>query len=506
MASSAATAEEKLYAERAAELLDKYLRFGKASTFIPDNDLTHGGEVWKLVEIVRAHLEQSWYDVISAADNSPLLQSYSSDATPKLTRRQFSAELSDHKRIRKEFAEGVEYLLQVGWLRTTDKSGQPIQTVLMKESVPLHSGEQSAAHEFQALMDFVEPARMLGHTGVYIEHVCFDRKFFASLQRMARQRSELYYSVLRGVKEADPTTDRLQMGHITLATACSCHDIQNALKWSLSPVADSGIEVVKSLHIVIESVRNGFDLVFARLPAFVAGTLLPTDEPVDAQALYEYYTCLGVDNDTAVAIADYGLRWEGGFLKAYARKCEAAGAVGQIVDIVMAVFTFRSFTDSRWCTIGGACRTLIASLSLGLENVIGRIRADKACSDYYIGGFARLSPHVLKYAATAAASAHVSDAVLAELLEDDRLAVRAPYLVSLMREEMDYLQLLSPTFWHLLSAASNCPTDELKDSVFKAAHVQCAFFHMRAIKMALQYPWKLCAGDVSENLDDLLKA
>ena len=118
MASSAATEDKKLYAEAVRELMDKYLRFGKPSTFIEDNDLTHGAELWKLVEIVRGHMEQKWYDVFREADQQPLLQSYSSDATPKLTRRRFTGQLNDQRQFRKEFAEGVEYLLQAGGSRT----------------------------------------------------------------------------------------------------------------------------------------------------------------------------------------------------------------------------------------------------------------------------------------------------------------------------------------------------------------------------------------------------
>eukprot|EP00959_Pyramimonas_sp_CCMP1952_P195492 4087577-Pyramimonas_sp.AAC.1 len=81
------------------------------------------------------------------------MYSYSTDSTPALTRRQFTAHVTGVKPIRKEFGESVDYLLQTAWFRSFDATGQPTMQVLMKEPLPLSRGK-SAYHEFTAATQF----------------------------------------------------------------------------------------------------------------------------------------------------------------------------------------------------------------------------------------------------------------------------------------------------------------------------------------------------------------
>ena len=143
---------------------------------------------------------------------------------------------------------------------------------------------------------------------------------------------------------------------------------------------------------------------------------------------------------------------------------------------------------------------------MGLDEIVGAIRSDKKCSDYYIGGFERSNTSVRMYAAVAAVSSHVSDGVLYDLMKDDRLARKASLMRGVMAKEMAYIQGLSPTLWRMLGGAVGVDSHVLQSASIKAAMVQVVFFETRALSHAAGYPWRLCQGDPIANLEALAEA
>eukprot|EP00974_Lingulodinium_polyedra_P000757 72148-Lingulodinium_polyedra.AAC.1 len=58
-----------------------------------------------------------------------------------------------------------------------------------------------------------------------------------------------------------------------VSTACVAHDLHNALHWGLRVVANDEEAVLKKLHIAIESLKNGYNLIHTFLPRFVVERL-----------------------------------------------------------------------------------------------------------------------------------------------------------------------------------------------------------------------------------------
>eukprot|EP00974_Lingulodinium_polyedra_P048550 4662391-Lingulodinium_polyedra.AAC.1 len=58
---------------------------------------------------------------------------------------------------------------------------------------------------------------------------------------------------------------------------------------------------------------------------------------------------------------------------------------------MLAVFRFKKFTNSRWCTVRDSCRSLVAALALGLSGLVKMARANPKTSEYYIHGFSQLT-------------------------------------------------------------------------------------------------------------------
>ena len=65
---------------------------------------------------------------------------------------------------------------------------------------------------------------------------------------------------------------------------------------------------------------------------------------------------------------------------------------------------------------------------VGLVAPVKRVRADPACSDYHLHGFARLTPQISSFIVVTTVWSRVADGVLGSLLSDDRVALRLPEL------------------------------------------------------------------------------
>eukprot|EP00971_Amphidinium_carterae_P230639 4577290-Amphidinium_carterae.1 len=58
---------------------------------------------------------------------------------------------------------------------------------------------------------------------------------------------------------------------------------------------------------------------------------------------------------------------------------------------------FRRASESRWVTIGEACRTITAARLCGLDGLLEQVRAVPGTSDFYLGGVTRMTPDVAAY-------------------------------------------------------------------------------------------------------------
>ncbi len=132
------------------------------------------------------------------------------------------------------------------------------------------------------------------------------------------QRHQLFYEVK--MSEADSGGDWSLMGLLdwVVAVGCANHDVQNALKWSLYSLSEEG-EVIKKMYTVIVALRNGFDLLHARLASFVTAHLRLEEAPFDVGEVYSFWINIGVDPDVAQILADLNLQWKDDHLVVNAR-------------------------------------------------------------------------------------------------------------------------------------------------------------------------------------------
>ena len=78
---------------------------------------------------------------------------------------------------------------------------------------------------------------------------------------------------------------------------------------------------------------------------------------------------------------DLQIWWDGHRLLVSAKYEDEPTLHEKVTGLLLTVFRFKKFTDSRWCTLGDSSRTLVASLSLGLDALIELIRKDPRTSN-----------------------------------------------------------------------------------------------------------------------------
>ena len=457
----------------------------------------------KVCEIIKAALREKAIELVKNAGGRPILFSYGSDGTPLLTRATLTQSVGTQRVVRSG-GKAEEVLVERGFVKAFSPCGDPRVVALTRDPVPLSNGK-SAAHMVTPLSKFFPVIQSLGHEGLVVYHYVFDRAVCSSLGRMALQRLALW-------QEAQPAGSGGLGGAVVsklkcwqVVTACANHDAQNGLRWSLKAIS-ADEDIPKRLHVVIASLRHSFDLLHGELDRFVVKRLrFVPDDPIGHQHRYSYWVALGADSDAAEMLADLALWWSDGALEVSDRHAASPELFQRVSLLMWTLCRFKDFTDSRWATMGPSCRTLIALLSLGLKALVQDVLGDPSKSQYHLSGFSQLNHEVEHYAAVCAISSVVCDSVLYELLEDDRMAKRVSIVEEAIHTEVEWASALDDSVWHRLGRVIGIGAQSLRTDCLSAAGTMRAFMEMRFLFQARQLPWSLALGNISENLDNLLR-
>ena len=454
----------------------------------------------QVVEVLKHHLRQKCLSLLREAGGEAVLYSYSADATPlKVSTRKVHTTAGGQ--VVRQGRALEDFLLQRGLVKTTLATGEQRIAFLFGDILPLSEGKKSG-NIFSAAALFFPMLRKAGHIGICISHVCADRALFSSLDRMSRQRLSAYYSPGVGPDLGDERV-LLELTDWAVGTGCCAHDMQNGLKWALSSVATP--EDIQNLHIVVESLRNSFDLLLARLPEFLVKHLAFAGNRADTDAVAGFWRDLGVEAGMVDQVAEVNPWWENGQLQVSSALSGDADAIEKVSHILLYLCKWRQFSESRWCTVGPCCRTLLWGLCVGLEAWVGIVRADPSTSDFYLHGFGKLSQGIKQYCVVASIASFVPDAVLAEVLVDDRILKHASRLQGTMFDEVGWVEDIGSFTWDRLGAASGYLGEvwELRQLVIHGSHVAAAFIDDKIFSQLKEYPWSLAVGDIPENLDAL---
>ena len=140
----------------------------------------------------------------------------------------------------------------------------------------------------------------------------------------------------------------------------------------------------------------------------------------------------------------------------------------------------RSLRPLRWCSVGVACRALLASPFTGVGSCVEHAMALFPSRIERLHGFKKLTTEMNQFVCSCAMASYSSDAFLRELLEDSRLALRKDELQESLLEEFSWLIGLPCVVWTLLAELCGMEGPRLRAKALHAAHISIQFIQVKA--------------------------
>ena len=451
------------------------------------------------------HMRTSVVELIDAAEQRPLLVSYQSDGTPIISRHNIPQPGGVGLKLRRHTGKTMdEFCCQVAFYVYIDAVGQRQVRALVREPCPMTHGKKAPAQLAFALEHIVSP-RACGHTGFLVMHCSFDRAPFEAVGRMLNQ-----HYIATAAAHGDNSESEgeggggdgkaLLLRFWFLKTACAFHDAHNSLKWSMHAQATDEA-VMDEVYCGIAACCNSRKQILGRLLEWIPSVLTPAplaDLPT-SESLRELWTVFGASDELVDEIADLNLDFKEG--KLYFWDGVPFESVGtRVAHILMTLYRFRTFSSSRWLSVGSSCRTMVSAYLFGLHDVVTQILGDEDESHYKINGYRKLIGDRLQFIFTASLASFPSDAALACLIKDSRVVKVRDFIVAESTGRLTFLAELTDGFWAKVSAPSGMVGAELRTRVLRACHKSIAFLYFRIIKEVDRLPWTLMRGDIEDHL------
>ena len=243
------------------------------------------------------------------------------------------------------------------------------------------------------------------------------------------------------------------------------------------------------------------DLLVGHLDAWIASRLsfVPPKPFDDVERRRLVWQALDVESETVEVLAEVlQLHYVGGRLEVTDRMAGDGDLSDTIRTALLSVFKFRKFSDSRWLTVGTSCRTVVASVLCGLNDLVDEIKDDRTASKYYLNGYFRMANNPLgrQFVVTCAFVGRAIEGVLANIIEGPRVARNFDELWELQCEDTMWLLQFPDDAWDIVAVAMGMEGAQLRSSVISRAHIAFHFVYRRVFSCAGKLPWSLCRGDL----------
>ena len=216
------------------------MQWSKAGTAIGTNDWKQTGPI---VEAAKSVLLSKAKSLVASARLRPILFCYGCDGTPIRLTGTFVSSFGGAA-VRRRGGDGQELLIQRGYVITKDSLGDLTSAAIIRDLLPLSEGKGSW-NCLTAATRFFPHLRELGAQSITITSTCFDRALQSSMSRMLAQRQALYYEVKYGADAYRGDALFEVLTDWSVATGCSAHDAQNALKWGMVGCVADTAETLK---------------------------------------------------------------------------------------------------------------------------------------------------------------------------------------------------------------------------------------------------------------------
>eukprot|EP00971_Amphidinium_carterae_P024970 492907-Amphidinium_carterae.1 len=474
------------------------------------NPSNETGPVQELTEAVKQHLTGLWAKQTADSRGRPILRLYSSDCTP-LTVRKTRNVVASAGKMRRTGKTCEEFLVQFLYSRCPSLCAQDRDVILLADPVMLQHGKTGSAlfevgKSFAGAMvpDGVE------HGSICVHHTMFDRacwgqlsKAFANLAEQQWERSMSGHVMSEDEKQI--MSDKLW----TTSTPCALHDVHNAFKWCVS-VFYGKKDYYRDTFVCASSCRNialeCLEVLGGWLPTVVQCVGSHTCNVPSKEVQRQFWSSLGCSDDIVTSLVDdLGVWWDHGVFIMTEEVVVSGEYMEPLSKVLHEVFAFRTFSASRWGSVGTACRCLVRALRLGWSSLVDYALACKQISEYDANGFKRMNIEVWEFVHVCALVSDVSERLLFELMADPRLPRALSNLRHVLDESVLTLHEHHFQFWNCFCTQTGLEALQLRHKVLQAAAIALTYVEEKTFKHAGMRPWNLLEGSIADNLSEFLE-
>ena len=194
------------------------------------------------------------------------------------------------------------------------------------------------------------------------------------------------------------------------------------------------------------------------------------------------------------------LRWENDRLSIAVRWRDDPQAVQMVRTAILGIMRYKKWSESRWVTIGTNCKSIVASLLVGIVDLTNYIRARPRESEWFIKGMDRLQSQERQFFVVAAIVSHLSDSVLCNLLEDGRLTLTIDAVLGELSDEQSFATMIPDAIFEVLLVAAGISSLALRTEATAGVFTSAAFLQHR-LRSVQKLPWTLCGPGKQAKLE-----
>ena len=484
-----------------SEIQDLIHELQSPSLVMDENQLANAQRACAVVEDIAT---ERCREVIRLAHKGPVLQMFMSDGW-SCDMRYREASCFEDNRVESRARMRTEFLLQRALLKC--RRGDELH-LAVKIQRPRPLATKKCDDVWCAASEFCPVLALSGHKGIGIHVYIQDGLFASPFGKRMLARHALFWQ-----KAHCPltfTTDAemflAELRDWVYTTGCFARSCSKALKWGMRALVVGCDELLEAIHISVSALLRGSQGLFRAVPEFIAGfVVLDVPEVDNTEDIVWFWTCLDVHPKLIDLFVRVNPQWRGDRLHCSASLSGAPDMMTALTTCIHACMHWTDFSETRWTKVGVCARQFLKSLCIGIDKISHLAMGNDAVCKWHLGGFhKKCSGPVRLYLATAALSARPTEAMLLELLEDDRFLLKHDRCLDALLLEHRFLEKAPAYFFETISAIVNVDCDLYRASVLESSLTSISYLQMDIFGELSKAPLKYVIGNLQDNIE-LLK-
>lgn len=430
----------------------------------------------------------------------PVMQVYQSDGWGSTISGKFFQEV-DGKRVLRHGRQRLEFMLERGIIRCHDAAGAPLKAMIFGPPRGLTAG-RSSWHFFAGGADFMPLLRAQGHRGIALTVYLLDGGLFSSTWPKFRGLHQLWYRPeVCGLAAEEAWL--LKQSEWVFGFQCRLHGTHNAVLWGLMPLKVGSLGDVA--HEVLGALSRSSCLLHSSMQDFLRRHLCFVSNKLPADALRPFWAAMAISKDMLDLFCQVDPWWDPELQQLQVRGSLelAEDTWNKVAVVVLYCRRWLNWSDTRWARSCRAGQFFARAWGTGLKAQVEACLANPAVGHYTLEGAKKADERVVALLATAAAAALPFDNLCTQLLQDDRLILRAEELLQYVHAQMQEVLALPSIYWRRLAAMGGKQPHEHLHTVSLTMMVSFGYLWREVFADLLKAPLSLCRGDVEKNVEQL---